>query len=106
MPPPSPAFAASVPLLPRAHPTCLSRTRPSSGLSRSPPRASLPPPSPEHVDHARAAADALHRTALHLATKGDIGPFTGVEVESTGLFLALAGGSLIAAVIVFVLIRF
>lgn len=50
--------------------------------------------------------DLASRTVLYLATKADIGPFTNVDVESTGLFAAIGGGSLLAALVMLVIIRF
>lgn len=44
--------------------------------------------------------------AWQVATKGDIGPFTNVDVEFTALLAAIIGGSLVAGLIVFVIVRF
>jgi hypothetical protein len=109
----APAFAAS---LAAPRPTCGARARPAvsrrraaapAPTARRAPRAALPPPD-QVVDahHAASAVFADALSSLHLATKGDIGPLTNVDIEATGLALAVTGGTLLASFIVFVLVRF
>jgi hypothetical protein len=43
---------------------------------------------------------------LDLATRGDIGPFTNVDIETVALIGAIAGGALVAGLVIFVLVRF
>ena len=41
--------------------------------------------------------DFVHKAAVFLATRGDVGPFTDVDVETVALLGALGAGSVVAA---------
>jgi hypothetical protein len=112
----APAFATSLAAVrafpgARAHP---GRRTPSSPAPsrcfsrRTTVRAVVPVPDSDLVSAAHLGSASLLDAlgALHVATKGDIGPLTNVDIESTGLVAAIGGGSLLAALIIFVLIRF
>lgn len=43
---------------------------------------------------------------LNVATRGDIGPFTNVDLETATLFGAIGGGFLVAVIIIIFIIRF
>lgn len=74
------------PCLPNRLQSVLRPYRPARMVVASPPAASL--------------------AATLLATTADIGPFTNVNVESTGLVLAILGGVLVAVLVTTVIVRF
>lgn len=41
-----------------------------------------------------------------LASTADIGPFTNINVESTGLLVAILGGAIVASLLAIVIVRF
>lgn len=43
---------------------------------------------------------------LTMATRGDLGPFTNVDLETAALFGAFGGGFLVAAIIITFIVRF
>lgn len=49
---------------------------------------------------------AHHAIATLLATRGDIGPFTNVDLETTGLVASISGGALIASLVILIIVRF
>lgn len=42
--------------------------------------------------------------SFRLATRGDLGPLKDVEIESTGLGIAIAGGAIVASIIVLIIV--
>ncbi len=105
------AFVSGLPVGQVLASPCLqnvSRPRPwmRQTRSRKPVCAVLPPSDPV-VDPNHLAVHAHHlMSSLHIATKGDIGPFANIDLESTGLAAAISGGAIVAGFIVFVLVRF
>jgi hypothetical protein len=64
---------------------------------------------PQAVDmlgHAHDVMLAKSNALMHLSTRGDIGPLQNIELETTGLGVAILGGTLLASFIIFVLVRF
>lgn len=97
----SPAFvpALSVPISPRTSFLTANSAPHARAVRVRPSRRAMPRMAAPPLDH-------LANFATLLATKADIGPFTNVDVEAAGLVAAIAGGSLIAALIAVFIVRF
>lgn len=48
----------------------------------------------------------LEQAFFSIATKGDIGPLTNVDLETATLIAAIGGGSLVAGIIIIFIVRF
>lgn len=55
---------------------------------------------PEAVSHATAHARHLADVLQTVATRGDIGPFTDIDLETAGLIGAITGASAVASLII------
>lgn len=54
----------------------------------------------------RAAQVVMQQHSHLLATRGDIGPLTNIDLETVGLISAGLGGVLVAALIITIIVRF